>query len=80
MNDEMTRGQHIESCEFKFNKQRNNNPINLQDENEEQLINGTKSSNDISLRQWSLILYPNGNTERFKEFYQFFWMIHFVQV
>jgi hypothetical protein len=58
----------IESCEFTFNKQRNNNNItNIQeDENEEQLINGLKSSTDIPSHQWSLILYPNGKTERFK--------------
>jgi len=70
--NESSNNSFIESCEFTFNKQRNNNNnnniTNLQDdENEEQLINGTKISNDIPPHQWSLILYPNGKTERFKE-------------
>jgi len=71
--NESSNNSFIESCEFTFNKQRNttttnNNIVNLQDdESEEQLINGTKSSNDIPPHQWSLILYPNGKTERFKE-------------
>ena len=60
---------YIESCEFTFNKQRINNITNLQTstleqdgENEE-----LKCQNDIPLHQWSLILYPNGKTERFKQ-------------
>jgi hypothetical protein len=66
--NESSNNSFIESCEFTFNKQRNNNLINLQENNnDEQLINGTKSSNDIPSHQWSLILYPNGKTERFKE-------------
>ncbi len=66
--NESSNNSFIESCEFTFNKQRNNNNItNIQeDENEEQLINGLKSSTDIPSHQWSLILYPNGKTERFK--------------
>jgi hypothetical protein len=71
--NESSNNSFIESCEFTFNKQRNttnnNNIVNLQDddENDEQLLNGTKSLNDIPSHQWSLILYPNGKTERFKE-------------
>jgi hypothetical protein len=66
--NESSSNSFIESCEFTFNKQRNHtNVTNLpDDENEEQLINGTKSTNDIPSHQWSLILYPNGKTERFK--------------
>jgi len=67
--NESSNNSFIESCEFTFNKQQNTtNIVNLQDnENEEQLLNGTKSLNDIPSHQWSLILYPNGKTERFKE-------------
>jgi hypothetical protein len=71
----------IESCEFTFNKQRPGNITNLQTstpeqgDDDEQLTNGannegkapTTSQNDIPPHQWSLILYPSGKTERFKE-------------
>ncbi|CAF0719857.1 unnamed protein product [Adineta steineri] len=73
----------IESCEFTFNKQRPGNTTNLQTstpeqgDDDEQLTNGantnetkapvTTPQNDIPPHQWSLILYPSGKTERFKE-------------
>lgn len=48
----------IESCSFTFNKPRASNEV------DEQVLNGT---NEIPSHQWSLILYPNGKTERFKQ-------------
>jgi len=73
----------IESCEFTFNKQRPGNVANLQTaapeqtEDDDNLPNGANPaegktpsitpSNDIPPHQWSLILYPSGKTERFKE-------------
>lgn len=73
----------IESCEFTFNKQRPGNVTNVQTatseqvDDDEQLTNGanagdnktptTAPPNDIPPHQWSLILYPSGKTERFKE-------------
>lgn len=73
----------IESCEFTFNKQRPGNVTNLQTaapeqtgDDDDQLTNGanpnenkapTTPPNDIPPHQWSLILYPSGKTERFKE-------------
>jgi hypothetical protein len=72
----------IESCEFTFNKQRSGNTTNLQTsitdqgDDDEQLTNGANTNegkitstpqNDIPPHQWSLILYPSGKTERFKE-------------
>jgi hypothetical protein len=66
--NESSNNSFIESCEFTFNKPRNNsNVVNLtDDESEEQLSNGSKSTHDVPSHQWSLILYPNGKTERFK--------------
>lgn len=72
----------IESCEFTFNKQRSNNVTNIQTatseqgEEDDQIINGSNTNEnktpatpqtDIPPHQWSLILYPSGKTERFKE-------------
>lgn len=67
--NESSNNSFIESCEFTFNKQKNLNLNNIQDdENDEQQINnGTKSIIDIPPHQWSIILYPNGKTERFKD-------------
>ena len=66
--NESSNNSFIESCEFTFNKQRNNANANnaAEEEAEEQLTNGSKSPQDIPSHQWSLILYPNGKTERFK--------------
>jgi hypothetical protein len=60
---------YIESCEFTFNKQRTNNITNLQTSTSDQDGGNEefKSQDDIPLHQWTLILYPNGKTERFKE-------------
>ena len=72
----------IESCEFTFNKQRPGSVTNLQTpapeqmDDDEQMTNGANNTegktpatpqNDIPPHQWSLILYPSGKTERFKE-------------
>ena len=73
----------IESCEFTFNKQRPGSVTNIQTpsndpgDDDEQLTNGSNTNegkapstsppNDIPPHQWSLILYPSGKTERFKE-------------
>ncbi|UJR08128.1 hypothetical protein I4U23_012404 [Adineta vaga] len=67
---ESSNNSYIESCEFTFNKQRTtNNSTTLNTYMSEQDVDNEemKSSNDVPLHQWSLILYPNGKTERFKE-------------
>ncbi|CAF0802796.1 unnamed protein product [Adineta ricciae] len=62
---ESSNNSYIESCEFTFNKQRSANQQTSfsEQDSENEMI---KSTNDVPLHQWSLILYPNGKTERFK--------------